>query len=49
MYSVMAIFKSSVVLYCNIQVHRDFLITMYFAIVLNVGYFITDYSVFILS
>jgi hypothetical protein len=40
MYSVMAIFKSSVLwglfeyteffLYCNHQVHRDFLITLYF-------------------
>jgi hypothetical protein len=29
MYSVMAIFKSSIVLYCNRQVHRDFLITLY--------------------
>jgi hypothetical protein len=29
MYSVMAIFKSSVVLYCNHQVHRDFIITLY--------------------
>jgi len=29
MYSVMAIFKSSVFLYYNRQVHRDFLITLY--------------------
>jgi len=29
MYSVMAIFKSSIVLYCNRHVHRDFLITLY--------------------
>jgi hypothetical protein len=29
MYSVMAFFKSSIVLYCNRQVHRDFLITLY--------------------
>ena len=37
MYSVMAIFRSSIVLYCNCQVHRDFLITLY--ILLHVSTF----------
>jgi hypothetical protein len=45
----MVIFKSSFVLYCNSQEHRDFLITLYFAILLNLGYFITDCSVFVIE
>jgi len=40
MYSVMAIFKSSIVQFCNRQVHREFLITLYTYIYLFIYLFI---------